>query len=127
MTDIHYVEDGDLEKEDEQEYKLPPLPQPIRPWNDNDHRYNGDMSDYRHRTHDKLFKVWALWGQLRTNQQLEELLNRKEDDLESDAYVAKNCIVDIIGELAKILADTNLIDELAYLRLSKEEFANRKK
>jgi hypothetical protein len=117
MTDVHYVEEGDLDTESEpQEFKLPPFPQPIRAWNDKDCRYSGEKDDYQHRTHDKLFKVWALWGQLRTNQELEVLLNRQEKDKDGDAYVAKNCIVDIICELSKILADTNIVEELKWLK-----------
>jgi hypothetical protein len=124
MTDIHFVEDGDLEKETE--YKLPPFPTPLRPWNEEDCRYNGLLTDYKTRIHDKLFKVWALWGQLRTSLALEELLNRQEEDKEGDAYVAKNCIVDIINQLSKILADTDVVQELAWLKLTEEEFATRK-
>lgn len=126
-TDIHYTEEGELEMETAtQEFKLPPFPQIIRPWNDQDCRYNGEADSYQDRVHDKLFKMWVLWGKLRVNHLLEELLNRKEEDIDGDAYVAKNCIVDIISELSKILADTNIVDELAWLKLTEGEFKDRK-
>lgn len=126
--DIHYCDENEIEKlenQTETNVNLPPYPVPLRAWREEDCRYKGDLTDYQRRIHDKLFKFWVLWGRLRTHRELEELLARREEDKDGDAYIAKNCIVDILNEWAKILADTDLITELAWLTLSKEEFAKR--
>lgn len=115
----------ELQNQQEKEHRLPPYPVPLRPWRDYDNRYKGDMEDYKRRIHDKLFKFWALWGSLRTNAKLEELLARFEADKDADAYLAKNCIVDILCEMSKILADTDIVDELSWLHLNDEEFQQR--
>lgn len=111
-----------LEATPTQELKLPHYPVPFRDWNDSDLRYKGDMEDYKQRIHFKMFKLWGMWSSLRTNLDLEELLARPEQDRESDAYVAKNCIVDILNAMAKHLSDTNLIEEMRWLTLTEEEF-----
>jgi hypothetical protein len=123
---VQYVEDNEIEKlmsqEENQEIKMPPYPVPFRPWDDKDFRYNGDVNDYKKRIHDKMLKIWYMWGNLRGNLDLEELLSRPEEDKNSDAYVAKNCIVDIMNALAKYLVDTNLIEEMAWLSMENDEF-----
>lgn len=130
MTEVVYCDDNEIEQlknTPEQEFNLPPRPVPMRPWREDDWRYQGSMDDYKLRIHDKLFKFWVLWGRLRRNAELEELLARYEEDKNGDAYVAKNCIVDIICEWSKILGDTDIVEELSWLQLSEEQFEQRKK
>jgi hypothetical protein len=128
---VRYVSDHEaqevLDMSDEPvEYKLPPYPTPFRDWTDGDVRYKGDLEDYRERINCKLYSIWCLWAQLRTNTNLEKLLSREEEDKESDAYAAKSVIIDVMDALAKRLCDTSLLDEISWLILSEAEFEKRK-
>jgi hypothetical protein len=126
MKMISEEEFENMQEQREEEHVLPPYPVPFRPWTDTDVRYTGSLENYRERIHYKLYTLWAFWGLLRTNKKLEALVARVEQDKEGDAYTAKNVIVDILDQLAKILSDSPLMDEIAWLVLNEEEFEKRK-
>jgi hypothetical protein len=109
------------------EAKLPPMPVPFRPRKDTDIEYKGDLKDYKKRCMFKLYALWMLWAELRCNPKIEELVAREETDKESDAFLAKHCIVDIINQLALVLSASNIMDEIAWLSLNEEEFEERQK
>jgi hypothetical protein len=116
-----------LDESDEiTDHKLPPYPTPFRPWTDKDMRYTGNMDDFRERLNCKLYSLWCLWAQLRTNENLEKLLSRAEADKECDAHIAKSVIIDLMDAMAKRLSDTDLLDEISWLVLSDAEFQKRK-
>jgi len=121
---MHYVKDEDIPKEgfnnvDDSEcveHKLPPLPTPLRPPDKevDPPIFDGDLKDFKARIRHKLMLLWFFYAKLRYNQKL-ELLLAKESDKESDEYIAKCTIVDILDELSKCLIGTNLMEELKYL------------
>jgi hypothetical protein len=107
-------EDYDIDKSKVKEYKLPPRPRPFYDWNDNDQRYTGDKDDFKQRLKFKLFKFWLLWVNLRSNTKLEEIL-AKEVDRESDQYQVNSVLVHVMDILAKILVDTDPLEEMVWL------------
>ena len=131
QTELHYVDEENdkisFDNSELKEYKLPPYPEPFRPWSEQEKkiRYNGDLKDFKQRIHDKLFKIWMFWSALRCDASIEELVSKEEVDKTSDAYRAKALLVDIIDQFAKTLVDTDLIPELAYLCLEPDEFKKR--
>ena len=100
----------------EKAIKFPPLPVPFREWDTTrDNRYSGEMKEIHRRVQHKLYKFWLMWVKLRTCLPLEELLCRQEEDKQCDAFLAKNTIVDMLDEMAKILIDTPLVEEIIAL------------
>ena len=118
-----YVEVDTMPSHDNEihEFRLPPLPSGLRPWDDKtDARYQGDASDYRRRICHKLYQAWVLWAIMRTSKPLEDIL-AIECDKRSDEYECKCVIVDLMDRLGKLLGDTNVLEEIAWLT-NEEEF-----
>jgi hypothetical protein len=117
-------EDGTIDEKPEKKVRFPPCPVPYRKWFDDDEkhiRYHGDIEKYNLRVQHKLYMIWMLWYNLRTNQKLEEILATEEKDKESHAYICKATIVDIIDHIAKIMVNTPLVEEIMYLFDEKKE------
>ena len=108
--------------------RLPPLPQGIRKYSEEERkqRYDGNTLDHKDRIHFKLFKLWTVWGNIRMNEDIERLLMEQDENdpsyKESDEFKCKCIIVDILDALGKILGDTPIVEELAWLKLSPEDF-----
>jgi hypothetical protein len=102
-----------------QDLKIPPTPIPLRSYGPEETqlRYKGKESDFNARIVHKLLRVWILWAQLRTCLPLEECLAR-ECRRDSDEYLAKSTIVDIMDVLAKVLTDTDTLQEFKHLMSS---------
>ena len=113
---VHY----DVDDSEVKEYKLPPQPQPFYKWEEKDQRYKGDMDDLPSRIKAKLYKTWILWANLRTCTELEEILAKKVD-FDTDQYKVNSVLVRVMDTLAKILSDTDLLQELSFLCEDKKE------
>lgn len=106
-----------------EEHRLPPNPVGLRPFSEDElkWKFSGDESNFKVRIHHKLYLLWILWATLRTNEGIETLVS-KEADKESDEYKAKSVIIDIIDHLGKVLGQTPIVEECAFLMLSEQEF-----
>jgi hypothetical protein len=96
--------------------KIPPLPVPLYKESEDDpKKYTGDKSKILDRVAHKLYNVWLFWLAVRCNDKLDAILQRETEDKESDEFVLKATIVQMIDRLAKILVDTNLLEEIGEL------------
>ena len=95
--------------------KLPPYPQPFKPYTDAEERYTGPPADMKKRILFKMYSAWILFGKLADSERVASLLKEIPEDFTSDEYAAKGLLVDILDRLSKILGDTNLIEELNFL------------
>lgn len=102
-------ENCDFDTSELKELTLPPKPKGIREWTTKDLRYNGEPHDMEKRMAHKVYSLWALWGTLIMNKKLAEFL---DTDCESDS---KSIIVDIVDQMGKLLGDTDILEEIAYL------------
>jgi len=111
--------DGDFEVEygEETKLKLPPRPVPLYkedPETD-PKKFEGDLSNIPRRAAHKLYNVWLLWVALRCNEKIEKMIQNEEADQTSDAFLMKATFVQILDQLAKILVDGDIVQEIAEL------------
>lgn len=108
MSDTNEVDTSELK-----EVRIPPEPRGLRPWKDEE-KYQGDLKDLPLRIINKYMKMWLLWLGLRTNLRVEEILSQ-EVDRDSDDYYLRCIVVDLMDAMGKILSQTSIKEELAYL------------
>jgi len=95
--------------------KLPPFPKFFYDWTEDQKKrygYEGDTEDLTRRMKCKLYNMWLVWGEFRGSENLNKLLSRQPEDKESDEFMAKSSIVQLMDIMAKILTSTDLIQEL---------------
>lgn len=73
--------------------------------------YDGDMNDLTERMKVKLFNVWSVWSDLRKNETLVKMLHKDSEDDNVKKYL-KGCLTITMDRLGKMLADTNITQEL---------------
>jgi hypothetical protein len=73
--------------------------------------YEGDMNDLIERMRVKLFNVWSVWSDLRKNETLVNLLHKDPEDDVKAKYL-KGIMTITMDRLGKMLADTNIVQEL---------------
>jgi hypothetical protein len=73
--------------------------------------YNGDVNDLTERRNTKLFNLWTLWSDMRTNQTLLASIEKNTKDDDEKRYL-KGLVVVFLDRMGKMLADTNLLEEL---------------
>ena len=110
----------DIDDSECENIRLPPMPVPIRPYSDKDNRYKGEQDHFRNRIAHKLYSLWVLWAVMRMSPELKQLLDQ-ECDKSSDTYETKCVLVDTMDALGKLLGDTNIIEELAWLSHDNEK------
>jgi hypothetical protein len=109
---------AELDEKKSNPVQLPPLPEGILPWNEDEEKFYkypvdilGPSVDKKLRF--KLFNLWSLWGSYRNNQAMIDILNQIPEDKTSQEFVLKCSLVLLIDKLGKILSsDTNLLEEL---------------
>lgn len=115
-TKVYKTNEFEVEYGKEKEMKIPPLPVAFYGKLPNDPpRYDGDSKNIRRRAAHKLYNMWVFWINVRTSKELDELLQREETDKESDAFKAKATIVQMLDQIAKVLVNTNLLEEVVEL------------
>jgi hypothetical protein len=73
--------------------------------------YDGDMNDLVERMRVKLFNLWSVWSDLRKNETLVNLLHKDSEDDDKAKYL-KGCLTITMDRMGKMLADTNIVQEL---------------
>jgi hypothetical protein len=109
-----------VDDSEQKEFKLPPHPRGVRDWTDKDLRYTGDTYDFRKRIIHKIYNLWVTWATI----VMDENINKKlaeECDKESPLFEARCTIIDIMDQIGKGLADTDILEELAWLSATDEE------
>ena len=106
----------DVETDDAKHYKLPPLPVPLYKANPKTDpiKFQGDKKDIPRRVAHKLYNTWLFWINLRCNERLENIL-KKESNQDSDEFIIKATIVQILDHVAKLLIDGDLLEEITAL------------
>lgn len=96
------------------DYNLPAYPSGLLPTNTefDPPIYDGDQMDLTWRRNTKLYNVWLLWSNLRKDEKLFKLLNDNTSKKNSELFYLKTMMVLTLDRLGKILADTNLVEEL---------------
>jgi hypothetical protein len=97
-----------------QETKWPPYPKPATLTTDEEKeqlKYVGDKDDIPTRMMSKLIQVWFLWGELVKSEELHKAL-RNTPEQNTDEYMIKRLIINIIEMMAKILSNTDLVEEI---------------
>lgn len=109
-----------LEEEQKNKIKLPPYPDGIFDWTEEEMKtlvIPEEVIKHNKNIHFKLLQLWELWGNLRTNERLIEIINSRIDMSEeykkSDEFYLKQLIVNLVDRQGKILnGKTDLTGEL---------------
>lgn len=109
-----------IEEEHKNKIQLPPNPQPIIDWTEEEQKqflYTSQdvypMDDIQKRLQFKMFNIWNMWGAFRNNEKLIDIVNQIPEDKETDDFFIKQAIVIFIDRLGKILnGGTNLVEEI---------------
>lgn len=108
---IHKLEESQTNK-----IQLPPYPDGIFDWTEEDlklHSVPEDIIKSNKVAQYKLLKLWDVWGNLRTNEKLIEIINTNLTSTDSDEFFLKQIIVSIVDIQGKILnGKTNLSEDI---------------
>jgi hypothetical protein len=98
---------------DENAKIYPHFPEGLLPVNEETDpaKYEGDMENMTERLRFKTFQVWNSWSSLLTNETLIKKLALTKEDSKDCQYV-KACLVLFIDRVGKILADTDIVEEM---------------
>jgi hypothetical protein len=109
----HEYEEEKLVDETEQKVHLPPYPEPLLEIPEDLKKlfvYDGDMKDIPLRLKHKLMMMWIMWGALRNDQELIQIVNT-EHDKGSDIYKVCSRVVNVLDQMARILSCTDIMEE----------------
>lgn len=101
------------EEEPQQKIQLPPFPEPLLDIPEELQKlfkYEGDMKDIKLRLKHKLMLSWILWGAMRNDEELIQIVN-KEHDKGSDIFKVCSKVVNCIDQLARVLGCTDIMEE----------------
>lgn len=107
----------EVEHGEETKLKLPPRPVPLyrEDLETDPKKYEGDLSNIPRRAAHKLYNVWLLWVALRCNEKIETIIKKEETDQTTDSFLLKATFVQILDQLAKILVDGDIVQEIGEL------------
>ena len=103
-----------------QEMRLPPQPKGIRPWTSKDNRYAGEWDDYKKRISHKLYSLWITWASVVMNEGINKQL-AEQCEKDTPLFEARCVIIDIMDQIGKNLADTDILEEIAWLTTEDRE------
>lgn len=111
----------EVEHKDCANLKIPPRPVPLYKANpDTDpKKYEGDTKNIPRRAAHKLYNIWLFWIALRCNEKLETIL-KKESEQDTDEFLLKATIVQVLDHLAKALVDGDPLEEIGELLKNNE-------
>lgn len=124
-SDVDRLED-ELKRNDDGRVKLPPRPEGILPYTEEEKKeYTYPLETLGNsqttRLKYKLFGVWNLWGAMRINTRLEDIVNNIPDDKGSDEFYLREFAVLVIDKLGKILnGGTDILEDFTMLEERKE-------
>lgn len=103
----------ELHKMQEIKNRIPIYPEPLLEKNEEHDipSYQGDMDDLNERRNVKLYNLWSIWSDLRQNEKLIQLLEAKKKD-SGEMKFLKAMLTLTIDRMGKVLADTNIVEEL---------------
>lgn len=107
-----------LKEQDKNKVQLPPYPDGIFDWSEDDmklHVVPKEIIESEKVVQYKLLKLWGVWGGLRTNEKLIEIINKNvsEQVKDSDEFFLKQLIVSLVDMQGKILnGKTNLTEDI---------------
>lgn len=103
----------ELQKMQEMKNRIPIYPEPLLEKNEEHDipSFQGDMDDLNERRNVKLYNLWSVWSDLRQNEKLIQLLEAKKKDSADTKYM-KAMLTLTIDRMGKVLADTNIVEEL---------------
>lgn len=87
--------------------------------------YEGDLDDLTERRNVKLYNLWTIWSDLRRNEKLIKMLEAKPKETEEKKYL-KAILTITIDRLGKVLADTNIVEEICCKTSTRTEFNDTK-
>ena len=113
MKDAVPCDESEIAKMQQLKERIPLYPEPLLEKNE-EHDippYQGDMDDLTERRNVKLYNLWSVWSDLRQNEKLILLLEAKKKD-SADMKYLKAMLTLTIDRIGKVLADTNIVEEL---------------
>jgi len=96
------------------DFKLPPAPRGVRKWNERDVRFNGEWFEFEKRIAHKLYALWITWASVIMSANINTQL-KEECEPDSPLFEARTTIIDIMDQIGKNLADTDILEEIAWL------------
>lgn len=122
MKDAIPCDETEMAKMAELQNRIPIYPEPLLEDNEKYDlpKYSGDMDDLTERRNVKLYNLWSVWSDLRKNEQLIKILEVSKKD-NSDMKFMKAMMTLTIDRLGKILADTNIVEELCIKKEKRSE------
>lgn len=95
-----------LEEEQKNKIQLPPYPDGLFDWTEDDEKLRcvpEDVKQLGKVAQHKLLLIWDIWGNVRTNEKLIELINKNLGDQKTDEFFLKQFIVHLVDIMGKIL------------------------
>ena len=122
MKDAVPCDETEIAKMQEIQNRVPLYPEPLLEDNEEHDipKYTGDVDDLTERRNVKLYNLWSVWSDLRKNENLIKLLEAKKKD-SSDMKFLKAMMTLTIDRLGKVLADTNIVEELCVKKERRSE------
>ncbi len=113
MKDAVPCDENEMAKMQELKQRIPLYPEPLLEKNEEHDipSFQGDMDDLTERRNVKLYNLWSIWSDLRQNEKLILLLEAKKKD-SADMKFLKAMMTLAIDRMGKVLADTNIVEEL---------------
>ena len=95
------------------EEEFPPLPVVFYDWSDEEKemiQYKGDHDNIENRQKHKLYHIWMLWSMHCSSEEFLRLMEKEAVTDDERRY--KRCIYTIFDKMAKILTNTDILEEL---------------
>jgi hypothetical protein len=102
--------------EDDKINEMPPLPIAFYDWTLEEHelfKFKGELTSMNERKNHKIYHIWRLWAEHSTNPSFLDMIQPKigEEETEQEKRL-KVCIFQLLDKMAKILTNTELVEEL---------------
>ena len=102
--------------EDDKTIEMPPVPIAFYDWTLQElelFQFKGDQNNMNERKNHKIYHIWTLWAEHSTNPSFLDMIQLKigEEETEQEKRL-KACVLQLLDKMAKILTNTELVEEL---------------
>ena len=115
----------DMKAKQEEDKKTPPMPSELFDWSEKDKehlQFKGDLDNYVDRLKFKVFGCWMMWIDLVYNEKFTEIMGDEKYKEGSDEFFIRSVFVNMIDRLGKLLSNTDIVREMAYLLESESKY-----
>jgi hypothetical protein len=95
--------------------EIPPEPIAFYDWTPEDEnlKFKGDLDNMNERKNHKLYNMWRLWSEHTMSLSFLDMVQPKIGEEESETEKRlKTCLFQLLDKMAKILINTDIVEEL---------------